>query len=308
MISAYFDDSGTHDKSEIVVVAGVFGTEARLRGLDRHGRKSWLVRYKGGNHLLSVLTTECHNSTGEYAGWSRAETDFHCYLLRQHIVDADVSGYGVACSRKDWDELVTGDLRDILGTPEGFCIRNCLPGTLYWSEKNYFDPVLHFVFDTRPSAVRRDALPSTMRTAKSPIAKSWTESFLRTHSMPCCCRRLTCSLGSFISMQKRCSLRRTHPDLTCWISGAAKAIKFDGQIAPRESIEEMWDKVWKYKDPDMLKQVAKHFRSSIPRTQITLISRLATQCSWPRDVPLRERCLQALGSPLFECTGVVWPA
>ena len=265
MISAYFDDSGTHDKSEIVVVAGVFGTEARLRGLESAWKKELASPIQGRKPPLKRFhMTECHNSTGEYAGWSRAETDFHCYLLRQHIVDADVSGYGVACSRKDWDELVTGDLRDILGTPEGFCIRNCFVRTLYWSEKNYFDPVLHFVFDTRPSAVRRDA--STVYDAYSKITDSKKlDGIVFENSFDAVLLQAADLFAWELYQHAKDVLSEGPiPIRRAGFRELAKAIKFDGQIAPRESIEEMWDKVWKYKDPDMLKQVAKHFRMFDP--------------------------------------------
>ncbi len=39
MLRAYFDDSGTHDASKIAVVAGLFGTEGRMDGLDRNWKK-----------------------------------------------------------------------------------------------------------------------------------------------------------------------------------------------------------------------------------------------------------------------------
>jgi hypothetical protein len=40
MISAYFDDSGTHGQaSDIVLVAGIFGTEARMASLDRNWKR-----------------------------------------------------------------------------------------------------------------------------------------------------------------------------------------------------------------------------------------------------------------------------
>jgi hypothetical protein len=35
MLTAYFDDSGTHAGSDIVLVAGIFGTEGQLTSLER---------------------------------------------------------------------------------------------------------------------------------------------------------------------------------------------------------------------------------------------------------------------------------
>jgi hypothetical protein len=158
MLTAYFDDSGTHDQSAIVLVAGIFGTESRMDCLDRNwkrhlerplcGRKSKLRRFHA---------TECYESKGEFTGWSRTETDFFTHQLRTEIIEADVAAYGIACSRKDWDEIITGDLRGVLGNPEGLCINQCFVRSIGWVQAHTFDPKMTLVFDTRPSSVKRYA-------------------------------------------------------------------------------------------------------------------------------------------------------
>lgn len=159
MITAYFDDSGTHgEQSDIVLVAGVFGTEARMESLDRNwkrhldsplcGRKDPIKRF----HAY-----DCDNSVGDFLRWNRTETDYFRHQLRTVIIESEVAAYGLACARKDYDELILGDLRAVLGTPEGFCINQCFVRSLAWAQTNTFDPQMTFVFDNRPDGVQRYA-------------------------------------------------------------------------------------------------------------------------------------------------------
>jgi len=57
---------------------------------------------------------DCQRSQGEFAGWTRTETDYFCHQLGAVIIDSGVAGYGFASSRKDWDDLIVGDARAVL--------------------------------------------------------------------------------------------------------------------------------------------------------------------------------------------------
>ncbi|MGA7806518.1 MAG: DUF3800 domain-containing protein, partial [Bradyrhizobium sp.] len=158
MITAYFDDSGTHEPSDIVLVAGIFGTEGRMDSLDRNWKRHLDLPLCGRKDPLSRFHAyDCYQSVGEFRGWTRTETDYFRHQLRTVIIESEVAAYGIACSRKDYDELITGDLRSVLGTPEGMCINQCLVRSLGWVQANTFDPAMRFVFDDRPSEVRRYA-------------------------------------------------------------------------------------------------------------------------------------------------------
>ncbi len=163
MLSAYFDDSGTHTggrygASKIVLVGGIFGTEARLDSLDRNWKKLLDDPLCGLKPAVSRFhATECHNSTGEYLGWKRVETDHFWHRLQTAIIDSGVAAYGVAVARKDWDELVPPMMRAIWGDAEGMCIRNCFVRSLDWVASNSYDPLMTYVFDNRSPSVIRDA-------------------------------------------------------------------------------------------------------------------------------------------------------
>jgi hypothetical protein len=158
MLTAYFDDSGTHQGAEIVLVAGLAGTQGEIFGLEGEWRKLLQWPLDGRKPALKRFHMyDCQNSREEFSGWTRAETDYFRHQLEDIIVESGVIGYGMACVRKDWDELVTGDLRAFEGNPEGQCIRNCFVRILQWAQRRTFDPEITFIFDNRPQDVQRDA-------------------------------------------------------------------------------------------------------------------------------------------------------
>src|SRR5438105_8028923 len=154
MRTAYFDDSGTHATSDIVLLAGLMGTEARLNSLERNWIRQLAEPPSGHNPLSRFHMFDCQDHRGEFTRWTRTESDYFCHQLQDLIIEADIYCYGAACARKDWDALVTGDLRHILGDPEGFSIRNCFVKALQWAQNNTSDPEMNFVFDDRPQSVR----------------------------------------------------------------------------------------------------------------------------------------------------------
>jgi hypothetical protein len=165
MITAYFDDSGTHgEKSDIVLVGGIFGTEGRLAGLDANWKRHLDAPISGGKDSITRFHAyDCDNSIGEFIRWTRTETDYFRQQLREVIVESGVAAYGMACSRKDWDTMITGEIRSVLGNPEGFCINQCFVRSLGWIQANTFDLDMKFVFDNRPDGVQRYMpAPSTM--------------------------------------------------------------------------------------------------------------------------------------------------
>jgi len=158
MLTCYFDDSGTHAQSDIVLVASIFGTEARMDCLDRNWKRH-LDRPLDGQRppLKRFHAFDCNNSVGEFLGWTRTETDYFWHQLQTEIIESGIAGYGVAVSRKDYDEMVTGDIRAVMGDPEGMCINQNFVRAIGWIQANTFDTALSFVFDDRPSSIRRYA-------------------------------------------------------------------------------------------------------------------------------------------------------
>jgi hypothetical protein len=266
MLTAYFDDSGTHTggragPSRVVVVAGITGTEGRLTGLERAWKKHLVRPICGRKESLKRFhATECDQSLGEFNGWSRTETDHFCYLLREEIIDSGVAAYGIAVTRKDWDDLITGDARKFLGDAEGYCISQCFVRAIRWAQENTFDPQMRFVFDNRTPEIHRRARtigdaferhtqhPSILDTTFLNSSKvvllqaadmiAWE---VYQHAL-----EILANNGE-IKPPSRQSLRRL-----------AKKMWFNMQIAQRHSIQRIADYI-NSGDPELLSQAGEHF-------------------------------------------------
>jgi hypothetical protein len=263
MLTAYFDDSGTHEQSDIVLVAGILGTESRMDCLDRNWKRH-LDRPLCGRKpsLRRFHATDCNASQGEFAGWTRTETDYFCYQLRTAIIESEVAAYGAACSRKDYDELITGDVRAILGTPEGMCINQCFVRSIQWAQAYTFDPKMTFVFDNRPSPVKQyagrvyDAFSRWVHPPPQLTGYAFLNSYdvrplqvadliaweLYQHANDC--------LINGMNLPRREEFRHL-----------GRNMNFAAQLATRDAIIELrgfWEKQFREK-PEHLKQMAYHF-------------------------------------------------
>ncbi len=91
----------------------------------------------------------CQAGDGEFLGWNRTATDFLVHELGEIILKCGLWADGVAIPRKDWDELVQGDLRTALGDPEGYALRIAFVRATEWARKRASGNEIAFVFDQR---------------------------------------------------------------------------------------------------------------------------------------------------------------
>jgi len=149
MLTAYFDDSGTHPGSEVVLWYGLFGNNFQWDYFD----KLWAAKLKepspGKVALARFHMAQCQAADGQFAGWSRTATDFLVYELGNIILRCGLWADGVVIPRKEWDELVTGDLRTALGNAEGYSLRIAFVRATQWVRKMGYDHKIAFVFDRR---------------------------------------------------------------------------------------------------------------------------------------------------------------
>jgi hypothetical protein len=151
MLKAYFDDSGTQGPSKVVVMAGVIGTEPDLLSLEGFWQDHLDNPLCGlKDPLTEFKAYDCYHSKNEFAGWKRKETDYFRHQLREAIIKSHVGIYGFCVIRDEYDDIISGDLRTLMGDAEKYTAINCFIGALAYARSVSFDPQIAFVFDKKP--------------------------------------------------------------------------------------------------------------------------------------------------------------
>jgi hypothetical protein len=126
MLRAYFDDSGTHDDSEIVAVGGLIGTTKQWEDFEQRWSALLACPLPGKPPLRRFHLSPCNARDGEFVGYSDAECDALAHDFRQILIETRVISTASAIDKKAWNELVIGEDRKWLGDALDVCVENCL--------------------------------------------------------------------------------------------------------------------------------------------------------------------------------------
>ena len=136
----YFDDSGTHTRSPIVLWGGLIGYDEQWEYLEREWMKPL-----GDRGLASFHMAECEAGDGPYG--TRAERDRLTYELREAIIRSELFKLGGAVAKQDWDELVVGRAREALGDAEDASLHYLIMNAMDFAHREH--DALTMFFDAR---------------------------------------------------------------------------------------------------------------------------------------------------------------
>jgi hypothetical protein len=111
MLAAYFDESGTHDSSEIIVVAGLVSPVFRWERLTRSWQRI-LAKYQ----LEDFHMVDCAHGVGAFKSWDRGRRDKLVRelvpVMTKHVFwrawTAIVRADYVQCFKRDWRSQAFG--------------------------------------------------------------------------------------------------------------------------------------------------------------------------------------------------------
>lgn len=146
-LKGFFDDSGTHADSDVVVVGGLIGTVAQWVRFETAWATKLAEPLPGKQPLQMFHLSHCAAGDGEFKSYTDPERDAVTHDFRKIIIDAKLTSIASAIDRKAWDELVIGPYRQVLGEAVDICAENCISETIRIAEPNPDDDRVALVFD-----------------------------------------------------------------------------------------------------------------------------------------------------------------
>jgi hypothetical protein len=146
MMRAYFDDSGTHDSSRVVVIGGLCGTDDQWQAFSEEWAARLIKPLPGKPPLHMFHLSHCNAGKGEFIGYTEAEQDAVTHDFRQIVIRAGLRSAAWGIDRIAWDEVVTGIHRDRLGEPLPNCADQCMAWALSQAEDDV-DAMVAVMFD-----------------------------------------------------------------------------------------------------------------------------------------------------------------
>lgn len=183
MLRAFFDDSGTHGDSEVVVWGGLVGSIAQIQLLEKAWDLMLAVPFPDKPSLKKFGLSDCKNRKGEFVGYSYGESDALRYRAREIIQQSGARCIAYAVPVALYNRVIRGRVRKDFGDPDGLAFASCADFAIQVSQ-GFGGAPLVCVFDKgrqnqseilyiQDAEKRADALGVNTSYAFAPVAQSY---------------------------------------------------------------------------------------------------------------------------------------
>jgi Protein of unknown function (DUF3800) len=142
-LQAYFDESGTHDDADVMVMAGYLMTPCEAANFN----DDWSACLKTYDVACSHMVDLAHKKK-RYVGWPDDQRKIHTQELISIIHQHSRFGFAVTIDKKFYDtELDRENGSSGFFSAYSFCALKCLDMIRDWCEKSRYEGKIEYIFE-----------------------------------------------------------------------------------------------------------------------------------------------------------------
>lgn len=131
MIQFYFDDSGTHDASPVVLWGGIAGDSENFAYLDAKWREFLKEPSPGRPPIPAFSLSKCKARRGVFEQYDNLAVDAARKRAREIIINSGVSPIAYGIDRSAWDRMVGKHKNKDHGSPDRMAYGLCVNAVLH---------------------------------------------------------------------------------------------------------------------------------------------------------------------------------
>jgi len=142
MITTYFDEAGTDNKKPAVAVGCYLASQEDWYRFN----PSW-AKLKKDDGIEYFHRTDQESCRDQFEGWT-IDRKIISYQEQHKIIHAHTQhGIGAAVIKADYDEVIVGKDRELLGDAYEFCLRHCLSAITNFANRIGYSDDIAYVFE-----------------------------------------------------------------------------------------------------------------------------------------------------------------
>lgn len=150
VLAVYFDESGVHGGSEVVVYSALLGTVEQWVPFETAWKQRLAAPAPGKPPLKRFHMADCEARDKEFKNYSIDERNAIIQSFRNIIVNSGVYGVTATVPITLWDEFITGKRRDKGGSAEHECFRATMTLVMQLITQFIDDKDTALIFDRAP--------------------------------------------------------------------------------------------------------------------------------------------------------------